>query len=388
MKDDTEILSPLEHVFYGVGAYTITVAFSFSSVLDRSRLEESLERTLAQFPWLQHRLEQTPDGRSLRLSAGVSPVSLEAGALDSSRGQGTKFVGPLESTVGSPLARFCLTETSSGSVLGASMSHAIADGSSFFYFMVNWARITRGEPVLGPVRVAMPASTEGIDEPTAERILSDCGLFSGGARENITSDHLKEEFLYLSPVELASIRESAQRESDVRLSTNDLVTAYLWQKLGPDWCNAAGETESFLTCPVDGRAVAGIPPNHFGCALGFAVARMEADRLAHASLGDLATRVRTAIKSVTADTLQKASGTLARVRQRDGLAGVQSLHARHPTAGMVVTNMTRVPLAELDFGSGAPTSFASDAAEYHAASLYSHPAGIEVRFFGKPDKSR
>jgi hypothetical protein len=51
---------------------------------------------------------------------------------------------------------------------------------------------------------------------------------------------------------------------------------------------------------------------------------------------------------------------------------------------MLITNVTRAPLAELDFGQGAPISFISDASQYHAASLFTHPEGIQVRVMPRP----
>jgi hypothetical protein len=91
--------------------------------------------------------------------------------------------------------------------------------------------------------------------------------------------------------------------------------------------------------------------------------------------------VRQAVRSMTADSFPTANATLERLRRVHGLAAVQRLHIRHPSAGMIISNLTRAPIPQLDFGSGAPNILATDAAMHHAASFYSYPGGIQVRLF-------
>lgn len=382
--NEAAVLSPVEHVFCGPGGYTITFVFSFSGVLDRDRLQRSLAETVARFPWVWSRLEQRPERSALRLALRDEPVVLEAGRAGVALHEREQFVGTVEAEVGQPLARFALTDTPSGSVLGLSLSHAIADGASFFHFLTSWARITRGEPIFEPVRVAMPLVTRtGSAELTPAQIWSECGLYSGGRRESVSSEALEEELIYMTHDDVKALHARAQRDSDMRLSTNDVITAHLWQTFVPGWCDEAGESEASVTCPVDMRLVAGIAPTHFGCALGFAVAKMDVDRLRRASLGDVAAHVRRAIKSIDRDRVLGANGTLERLRSEQGVHSVQNLHLRHPRSGMIVTNMTRMPIAELDFGAGAPVSFSADARQYHAASFYADPNGIGLRVYRK-----
>jgi shikimate O-hydroxycinnamoyltransferase len=385
---NTATLSPVEHVFCGPGGYTINFVFSFSSTLDRERLQNSLVQTVAQFPWVWSQLRESADQRSLRLVPLDQPVLLETGEPPvSPHGRG-QFVGSVETEIGAPLARFRLTQTSAGSVLGVSMSHALADGASIFHFLTSWARIAKGETIFAPVRVAIPHMPPVTDDPTPAQIWSDSGFYSGGPRKTITSEALTEELLYVTHDQLKAMLASAQQESGVRLSTNDVVTAHLWQKFGPAWCDEAGEREASVTCAVDMRSVIDIPRTHFGSAVGFAVAKMEVDRLRAAPLGEVAARVRQAIKAVDAPRLLAANGTLQRLRDKDGIRGVQSLQLRHPRTGMNVANMTRAPISELDFGGGAPSSFLADAQQDHAAAFYAHPDGLELHVYGsRPARS-
>jgi hypothetical protein len=352
---------------------------SFPRPLDRRRLQNSLTQVVARFPWLWSHVEETADGGSCRLSPCDEPVLLEDGNVGAFDGEKTGFVRALGTAAGSPLARFCLTETSSGSLLGVRISHVVGDGASFYHFLVSWAQVTRGEPMVDPVRLPIAYDSDASDDPSAEQILSDCGLFVAGAREIVPSESLKVDSVYLSPADVESLRERAQRDSQTKLTTNDVLTAYTWQKYGSQWALAAGEPESFLSCAVDMRALTNLPWNHFGCAIGLAVTRMDTDQLRRASLGELAILVRQAVKSITADSFPRANATLDRVRRAHGLAAVQKLHIRHPRAGTIISNLTRAPIPQLDFGSGIPSVLAADSAVYDAATFYTYPGGIHLR---------
>jgi hypothetical protein len=381
---DSAILSPIEHAFCGAGACEITLLFSYDRVLERTRVQNALTEAVAHFPWMWARLAPAANDYSYRLAPRVESVLLEDGNAAPFLGEHNRFVGPLGTSIGSPLARFCLTETEHGSVLGIRVSHAMTDGSSLFHFLVSWAQITRGQPFADPVRAPVAPAQVELDDATAERIVAEYGFFAGATRESIPTELLREELLYISPPELAELRERAQQEAGAQLSTNDVLMAHLWQKFGPDFCREGGEAESILTCTVDMRALAGLPWNHFGCVLGMGTVRMEGARLRLASLGDVALRVRQSIKSMKPDSFVVVSAALEHLRRRRGPRGVQNLHIRHPSAGMLLTNVTRAPLTELDFGGGPPKSFVSDASQYHAASLFTHPKGIQVRLMPRP----
>ncbi|HTU63407.1 MAG TPA: hypothetical protein VMF89_33325, partial [Polyangiales bacterium] len=74
------------------------------------------------------------------------------------------------------------------------------------------------------------------------------------------------------------------------------------------------------------------------------------------SLGQLATRIQQSVSRVFASNPRERVATLEALRRLHGLRGPQSVQLRHPQRGMVVTNMSRLPLAQLDFGCGAPTT--------------------------------
>jgi len=48
---------------------------------------------------------------------------------------------------------------------------------------------------------------------------------------------------------------------------------------------------------------------------------------------------------------------LEALRRAEGPEALSRLHVAHPEAGLLVTNLSRVPVARLDFGSGAPSDY-------------------------------
>jgi len=294
-------LSPVEHVFSGESGYPITFVFSFASVLDVERMQCSLEQTIAHFPWVWSQLEISADQLSLQLVPRTEPVSFDPQLAD------------IVTKPGAPLVSFCVARTGAGSTLAVSVSHALADAGSLFHFLTSWARIARAEPIFEPVRVGIPYSSKTLGDRNQEQIWSDSGLYPGGVRERLRPDGLDTQRHRLTHDDLNALRVEAQRDSEIMLSTNDVVTAYVWKRFVPKWCEAAGETDASMNCPVDMRRLLGLPPTHFGCALGFAQLRMDLACLRESSLGSVAARVRRAIKAVDADRILTANGTLGRV---------------------------------------------------------------------------
>jgi hypothetical protein len=96
--------------------------------------------------------------------------------------------------------------------------------------------------------------------------------------------------------------------------------------------------------------------NVFGCTINTATARATRRELMHLSLGQLATRIQQSVSRVFASDCKARVAPLEALRRLHGLRGPQGIHPRHPQRGMLVTNMSRLPLAQLDFGSGAPTT--------------------------------
>jgi hypothetical protein len=297
-------------------------------------------------------------------------------------GDRRRFVAPVETFEGELLARVRLTRTPGGSVLGVAVSHAVVDGFSYFHFLSSWSRVFRGEAILPPSHerrrlcVAPSAGAAALD---AEALRAECGLFLDARRTPRERQRLEWTRRAFSRQELHELISEAQAECPVRLSHNDVVAAWLWREHLPAWA-AADEPLAWLSCPVDvRRLVPGLPRTYFGCAVALANASFERGRLAEARLSELARLVRAAVDDVDEERVPRALAAIDTLRRGQGLESLERLHVVHPRAGLLVTNLSRLPVHEVVFDAGAPVAFDVLVPAERCAIVLPAADGLDVR---------
>jgi hypothetical protein len=288
----------------------------------------------------------------------------------------------VNSIEGKPLTKITLTQTPGGSILAVSVSHALVDGFSYFHFFSSWARICSGEAIIKPslVRdVLLPGFNKSEKIITSNDIYTDCGLFHEGKRRKLQNGAVHIERFLISKDTIRSILEDTKNESGISLTENDIITALLWQKYIPMWSKENKNQKTYVTCPFDLRRVLkGLPRTYFGCALSFATASINLNGLLEASVRDLAILVRNSVRKVNNDYILRSLGTLESFRKQKGLDAMAEIHLRHPHHGIIVTNLTRLPIGSLDFGPGAPTSFLSYVDVLGGAAILPAKKGVEI----------
>lgn len=378
-------LSPIDHVFTGKGSYPIQFAFAYPGTINAGQLQKSLAEVLKHFPPLQSRLVKISD-HSFGLAPTTGGLSLQVtdsqvtfhDAADCSI-----FLDPVHSIEDEPLAKIRLTHTPAGSVLGVSISHAVADGFSYFHFLASWARVFHGKDFLQPDHrreLLIPKLSEPIQPVSPDEVLSRSGLFRLGKRADTPRTQVECDHLNLSREMLGQLRAEALKDRDVRLTDNDIITAYLWKQYLPQWNGGSGTT--YASVPFDiRRALSGFPRTYFGSAVYLAVASASYDTLVNASPGELALLVHKAIARVKQQQVQAALETLERVRRREGLAVMEELHVLHPRSGLLVTNLSRLPINDIVFDAGPPAGFEMLAPARRAAVVLPAPDGVDLRVY-------
>ena len=376
-------LSPLDHVFTGTGAYPLEFVFAYAQPIDAQRLADSLRATLALFPAVSSRLVRQHGAWALEPTPeGCRFETAESGQGFAEVPSRTAFVSPVETLEGEPLARVRLTRTPQGSVLGVSLSHATVDGFSYFYFLSAWSLVFRGEAVpppcdeRGQLATATDSLAAGCD---ADALLAGAGLFLDAPRRHVPRDRLSWNRRLFPQDELRALHAEAQAECPVRLSHNDVLAAWLWREHVPRWTRSA-EPLAYLSCPVDVRRVLpGFPGHYFGCAVALAGASLPLDELQSTPLPRLARRVRDAVDAVDAARMARALSTLAALGRERGLGGFERVHVAHPRAGLLVTNLSRLPVREIAFDAGPPVAFDILAPAERCAVVLPATDGLDVR---------
>ncbi len=378
-------LSPIDRVFTGAGAYPLEFVFAYRGEVDAGRLEASLRRAIAAFPAMSSRLVPAPEG-CVELEPSpdgcVFETASHAGSFAESA-ERYRFVSPVESVEGEPLTRIRVTRTADGAVLGISVSHAVVDGFSFFYFLSAWARIHRGLPVPPPSHdraLLVPAGAPTAARLTPRDVLERCGLFWGEVRPSIRREDLRWERLLVSRDELGSLLAEGRETTDVRLSHNDVLTAWLWRRHADAWAADGSGGPAFVSCPVDcRRLIPALPATYFGCAVAMATQEVPRERVARAPLGELAVEVRRAVAGIDGAALERSLLTLDALRRQEGAGVFERCHVVHPRAGLLVTNLSRLPAHEVEFDAGPPVAFDILTPARRCAVVLPAADGVDVR---------
>ena len=382
---NTVILTPIDHIFTGVGSYPIEFVFAYRGRIDRDRLQSSLRETVRIFGPVSSRLvvastntyalSPCDDG----LSFQVTESSANFGEPDARYG----FLDPVNSVPEEPLTRIKLTQTPEGSVLGVSMSHTVGDGFSYFHFLSSWARIFRGSKYLDPFigrEQLTPGPLDHLDAVTPADVLANAGIFWDERRQAIARDRIHWDRFNLSGEELSALLAEAQPDVDARLSFNDVVSAHLWRTYVDKWNGGDVEDKTYVSCPVDFRRIFnGFPRTYFGNGVGLATRSLERDALTDAPLGQLASIVRAGVASVDETYIQSALSTLEAQRQQEGLAVLEKNHVMHPRSGILITNLSRLPINELEFDAGPPTGFDILTPAVRGAVVLPAEDGVDIR---------
>jgi hypothetical protein len=377
-------LSPIDHIFTGQGSYPIEFVFSYAGEVDADRLLESLERIVEVFKPAASRLVRLPDG-ALGLSPARDGLVFSTAdsevAFDETRDR-ARFIDPVETVEGEPLTRVRLTRTPQGSVLGVSQSHAVGDGFSYFHLLSSWSRLFRGEPFEPPFlerERLIPAASTSSGDLTSADVLREAGLFWEGRRPAIHRGDLRWDRHELSRSRLKEILGEAQGESPVRLTHNDAVAAWLWREVAVAW-DADPSGAAYLSCPVDHRRlVPDLPATYFGNAVVLAIVERSVAELRAARLGELAQRVHAAVAVVDQARVFGSLGAIDRLRREKGLVVLEECHVMHPRRGLLVTNLSRLPVREIDFGAGPPVAFDILTAVPRGAVVLPAADGLDVR---------
>jgi shikimate O-hydroxycinnamoyltransferase len=377
-------LSPIDHIFTGAGSYPIEFVFAYDGHLDSDRLQATLDDVISHFAPISNRLVRTSDtayglkpsedGLAFEVASSDRPLDLSANAYD--------FLSPADTVEGEPLTRIRLTDTPNGSVLGVSISHAVVDGFSYFYFLSSWARACHGKPFHPPshereLLIPQPLTVDAVLDPAA--VLAGSGAFWAEKRSAIDRNQLTWDTIAMSRERMNELLQEGQKSADVRLSHNDVITAHLWRKYVSEW-TSADDGQAYISCPVDfRRRMKPFPPTYFGCAVSLATDSIDYSELIDAPLGALALKVRAAIAAVDPDRSKQALQTLEALRLQEGLSALEEIHVIHPRCGLLVTNLSRLPVTEIAFDAGPPSSFAILTPAERGAVILPANDGIEVR---------
>lgn len=353
-------LSPIDHVFTGDGAYPIQLLFAYDGVIDPARLEVALIKTLRQFPPVTSTLVMGSSGR-YELESQDGAYSFKTSELDlplnvDSPAAVARLFEVVDTHPGEILTKITLWRSGEKSYLAVGISHCIGDGFSFFYFMTAWAATFHGRSV-PPVdfdRTALiPKTSPGSVD--ARNLLENTGLTWAEARLSLFEQKLHWLPHPYSREKIKALREEVRSQTTSSLTDNDILVADMARStLGE------GEARRLVGCAIDCRRIhPGLSRNYFGNAVTFSHWETTAAALRAASLSDMALSIRESVSRIQVAESVASIAILERFLQVRGPAAFQQIHVADPLGGMLITNLSRVPLDAIDFGAGRPVALRS-----------------------------
>lgn len=372
-------LSPIDYIFTGAGSQPITFGFYYPEKQDPGKLKDSLNEALKYFTVLKSRLKQTSENEFVFdiCNEGLVFDFRETESSFDRKDNITKYIPPVNTTMGNPLTKISLTDTPAGSVLAISISHALVDGFSYFHFLSAWARISKGERFIPP-HLDRDLFGEIISiqntKINSDDLLNNSGLFYGEKR--METEATANERSFISSERIREISERA-RSKNILLTENDIINGMLWKKYLIDWNKEGVSPLTYLSFPFDfRRALNRFPKNYFGCAICFGTASLSLDELVEKPEEEIALVVKNSVAKIKSDYISKAVNTLYNFRKQGGM--FENLHLRHPEDGIIITNISKLPVRDLDFGNGAPTDVLTYAEVKRSAAILPAPGGVEI----------
>jgi shikimate O-hydroxycinnamoyltransferase len=378
-------LSSIDHIFTGLGSYPIEFRFLYDGFLDEEGLKASLDKIVRFFPVMASILvKQSEDTYAFKLSQdGILFDVVKSDINYEDNDKTYEYINPVDTQEGNPLTKIRLTHTPKGSVLGVSISHSITDGFSYFHFLSSWARTYQGKQFLPPVHQRELLVRESDLDPkilSSEDVLKDAGLFLDEKRTAIAKEDLKWESRIFRNDELKALLSEVQKESEIRLSYNDIVTAQLSKEFLLKWGLPEDGSPCFISCPVDFRRILeGFPKTYFGNAVALTTTTLEYKDLQQISLAELALKIRSNVKKVNEEYIYGSVEALTTLRIQQKRKIFEHIHVMHPRGGLLVTNLSRLPVHEIEFNTGAPIDYSILTQTVRGAVVLPHAEGIEVR---------
>lgn len=263
------------------------------------------------------------------------------------------------------LCAFRMTRFScGGAILAMEISHALADGHGRGWLLARWARLCRGAPPLPPLDLnrsqLIELATTCTDDAALQRKFVTLPLPDLAKRfASKTSEPTAYKVFRVSAHRLAELHESYRSRMVVSqwFSQQDVLTAKLWHTIA---MIPVEETKGTLSMPQNFRrnASIGVGPQYFGNAINFARTHYDLGEVRAQPIEALAAHVRTSVTAALKR--ERIIDELYSAWRNRGSTGSGLVMIPLENLGTLdndfihINNLSRFPVSELDFGTGAP----------------------------------
>jgi hypothetical protein len=177
--------------------------------------------------------------------------------------------------------------------------------------------------------------------------------------------------------DVQSVIEEIASSDNLRVSTNDILTAMALKKLVGRQSKYWG-AELSLTMPIDvRRLVKDYGRGFFGNGLMFHTLRFKKEHIENSPAKEMAVDIRKSMPHVSRETYINYLGELEDIIVEGNM---EKLKPFDPDRGCLVTNLSKLPAEKLDFGTGSPDLVIPLTVEKNSAAILAKKENFVLRY--------
>lgn len=265
------------------------------------------------------------------------------------------------------------THFKNGTILVPKMQHLAGDGYSYFYFLSALAAQSQhafflSKPSLMPI----------FFRPQHHRtILKDFSFHGIELKPLQAEENFRIGFDEIPRQDVHSIIREVSDSIGYRISTNDVLTAMSVKKL-TGVQKEFGKDNIELTVPIDvRRRIKEYGRRFFGNGIMLHSMDFRTKEIENLPLKEIAIQIR---KSMPTVSKQFFLDYLARLEELIAQRNTERLRPFDPLSGLLVTNISRLPVHKLNFGTGPPALAFPLTVEKNAAAILADEENFILRF--------
>jgi hypothetical protein len=266
-----------------------------------------------------------------------------------------------------------ITHLRNGTILVPKMYHLAGDGYSYFYFLSSLALLSQ--------HTLLPSKSflmQLFSKPCHRRTILKDFSFEGVAQEIQRQDtQFTTEIEEVSRKDVSGLIRTVAESKNLRISTNDVLTAMAVNRLVSVQKEFEGEFFE-LTIPIDvRRQIKEYGRRFFGNGIMLHRRMLKKDDIKNFPTEELAAQIRKSMPSVST---QAYIDYLTRLEESLSEGKTEKFRPFDPDSGFLVTNISRLPVDKLDFGTGPPDLIYPLTLEKNAAAVLSKDENFILRF--------
>jgi hypothetical protein len=265
------------------------------------------------------------------------------------------------------------THFKNGTVLVPKMEHLAGDGYSYFYLLSALAALTRQTMLL-----SASSMKHLFFKPQHRRTILKDFSFQGTELKPLKQEgKFTIEYDEIPRQDVLAIIREFSDSMDIRISTNDVLTAMAVKKLEGVQKEFKGEIVE-LTIPIDvRRRLKEYGRRFFGNGIMLHKTGLRKEEVENLPPKEMALRIR---KSMPFVSKQSYLDYLAHLEKLIEERKTEKLRPFDPASGCLVTNISRLPVDKLDFGTGAPALVFPLTVEKNAAAILADKKNFILRY--------